>query len=139
MGYGLLAQVPNPFYGIVTNGPLSGPTVQKEQLLRRYPQFAGVTIAGTTFFGASGYNALQVKLEKRYSSGLSFLFAYTWSKLMDNLPSSQSGFQGGNFFEPTTQDWYNLKANRTLSDFDIPELYPSARPTTFPSAIRRRF
>jgi hypothetical protein len=34
--------------------------------------------------GTSHYNALQVKLEKRYSSGLSLLVAYTWSKMTDD-------------------------------------------------------
>lgn len=139
MGTALLAQVPNPFYGIITNGSLSGPTVEQEQLLLPYPQFTGVTIGGTTTFGASSYNALQVKLEKRYSGGLSFLVAYTWSKLIDNLLSSQSGFLGGNFFEPTTQDWYNLKANRTDSDFDIPELFSATASYDLPFGEKKRF
>ena len=34
--------------------------------------------------GTSHYNALQIQAEKRYSYGLSFLVAYTWSKTMDN-------------------------------------------------------
>jgi Carboxypeptidase regulatory-like domain len=35
----------------------------------------------------SNYNSLQVSLEKRYSNGLQFLGAYTWSKSIDNASS----------------------------------------------------
>jgi Carboxypeptidase regulatory-like domain/TonB dependent receptor len=139
LGNQLLAQVPNPFYGTIQNGSLSGPTVSQEQLLLPYPQFAGVTIGGVTTYGASSYNALQVKIEKRYSSGFSVLGAYTWSKLMDNIPSTESGFPGASFYEPGPQDWNNLRANWSLSDFDVPHIVSASGSYELPFGHGRRF
>ena len=36
-----------------------------------------------TWIGSSNYNSLQLKAEKRFSSGLGFIAAYTFSKLID--------------------------------------------------------
>jgi hypothetical protein len=47
----------------------------------------------------SGFNSLQVTVQKRYSKGSTVLFNYTWSKSIDDLPYSQgiTGVaQGGN-------------------------------------------
>ena len=47
-----------------------------------YPQFPnGVSVQ--TWIGSSNYNSLQLKAEKRFSSGLGFIAAYTFSKLID--------------------------------------------------------
>jgi hypothetical protein len=135
----LLSQVTNPFYGTILNGGLSGPTVAQEQLLLPYPQFAGVTLGGVSFFGASSYNSMQVKLERRYSGGFSLLAAYTWSKLMDNILSTESGFPGGNFFEPSPQDWHNLKTYRSLADFDIPQMVSVSASYELPLGHGKRF
>lgn len=139
MGNALLAQAENPFYGSVQNGSLSGPTVSQEQLLLPYPQFSGVTLGGVTSYGASSYNALQVKVEKRISNGFSLLAAYTWSKFMDNIPSTESGFPGASFFEPGLQDWNNLKANRSLSDFDVPQNLTVSASCQLPFGHNKRF
>lgn len=50
----------------------------------RYPN--GVTSA--SWIGSSAYHALQVKSERRFSSGLSYISAFTYSKLID------VGYQG---------------------------------------------
>jgi hypothetical protein len=48
----------------------------------RYPQYPnGVTVQ--TWIGSSSYHALQVKSERRFSAGLSYLAAFTFSKLIN--------------------------------------------------------
>jgi len=47
-----------------------------------FPDLGGV--GEVHFGGVSTYNALQTKLEKRYSHGLSFLATYTWSHALDD-------------------------------------------------------
>ena len=59
----------------------------------------------------SNYNALIVRLERRFSHGISFVGGYTFGKSIDTA----SGLNGTN--QP--QDNYNLKAERGLSDFDM--------------------
>ena len=121
MGSQLNQQVANPFYGKIASGGLSNQTVSSSQLLRPFPQFTGVTLGNSSFFGASSYNAMQVKLEKRYSNGFNFLVSYTWSKLMDNIPASETGFPGGSFGGTGIQDWNNLRAERSVASFDTPQ------------------
>ncbi len=60
-----------------------------------------------TNVGNSNYHALQTKLEKRYSSGLTFLATYTWSKLIDDSNVSSNGF--------TTEDPRKLSLDRGLA------------------------
>lgn len=47
-----------------------------------FPDLGG--IGQIHYGGVSTYNALQAKLEKRYSHGLSFLATYTWSHALDD-------------------------------------------------------
>lgn len=120
MGSALNDQVPNPFYGKITNGGLSGKTVARSQLLLPYPQFTGVTLGDGSYYGASSYNSLQLKVERRFNNGFSILGSYTWSKLMDNVGATTTGFPGGNFAGGNVQDWDNLRAEWSLATFDTP-------------------
>ncbi len=66
---------------------------------------------------SSIYHALQTKVERRYSNGLSFLASFTWSKLIDNSSSDWSGF--GSLDIPGT-DFYNLQNARSVSAGNVP-------------------
>lgn len=77
-----------------------------------YPYFC--SISGFLFDGYSNYNALQVRAEKRYSHGLSFIFNYAWSKTMD------SGTGSGNDATPNVwQNAFDVAANYGLSTLDM--------------------
>ncbi len=121
LGNALLSLVPNPYYGLISSGPLSGPTVQRGQLLRPYPQFQNIT-AESNSYGDSIYHALQLKLERRFAHGVGFLLSYTYSKLIDDvLPSdTYAGFPGENFSPGYIQDAYNRRADRSIASFDTP-------------------
>ncbi len=76
--------------------------------------YAPVTVYDRSV-GQSKYDALQVKGERRFQNGLSFLLAYTWSKAIDTGSS-------GSFEESVSiQNAYNPNASRSVSSFDIPQ------------------
>jgi hypothetical protein len=130
--------VPNPFYGKITSGSLSGPTVAQSQLLLPYPQFTGVTLGDGSFYGASEYNALQLKVERRFQNGFSILGSYTWSKLMDNVQPN-NGFPGGSFAGGAPQDWDNLRGEWALATFDTPQYIAINGIYDLPFGEERRF
>jgi hypothetical protein len=63
---------------------ISTKTVTYEQLLRPFPQFTGVEQLNSGV-GHSTYNAGQLTVEHREKNGLSLVFAYTFSKALDNV------------------------------------------------------
>lgn len=71
--------VANPFKGLLPGTSYNGDTIVQSQLLRPYPQFAGITRAFNSV-GKSWYDSLQMQVEKRLSYGLHLLLSYTLSK-----------------------------------------------------------
>src|SRR5205085_1648799 len=65
----------------------------------------------------SDYHALQVRLERRVTSGLLFLNSFTWSKAIDNSSGSLEN-ANGNAIGP--QNPRNLAAEKALSMYDQP-------------------
>lgn len=75
------AAVANPFYPLLPRTGLAGTTVPRSQLLRPYPQFTSVSTQNNQ--GYSWYHALQARLERRFSGGITLNAAFTHSKLME--------------------------------------------------------
>lgn len=115
--------VPNPFYGIITDptSSLSSPTVQASQLQLPFPQFTGFS-GDSPPWANSIYNALQVRVEKRFSHGLQALVTYTWSKSIDDASSTDGSTVWLGGIAPGPQDPNNRRLERSLSTFDIPHV-----------------
>jgi hypothetical protein len=126
-----LAQVPNPFEGILPNSPdLSGPTIPRWKLFVPYPQYSNGTASGISSsfvpWANSIYNAAQLRIEKRFSKGLQFLFSYTFQKSLDDSSLGSSGYSfltgGSTTSESAARDPNNLRLDRSLSAFSIPQI-----------------
>lgn len=81
------------------------------QALRPFPQYSNITTISYPS-GSSSWNGFLLQARKRYSNGLTYLVAYTWSKEFSDVGFSQFG-------NTTTQDTYNPRAGKSLGDLDI--------------------
>jgi len=82
-------RVPNPFYGLFdpTSSLGAGTTIPQGRLWPRYPQYTSLTLEGNNT-GKAIYHSLQLRLDKRFSHGFTFLWSYAFSKLIDNNTTS---------------------------------------------------
>jgi hypothetical protein len=67
--------------------------------------------------GNGNYNSLQFNIDKRFTKGLAYQVSYTWSKAIDEAASGWYGVEGG-----VPQNPYNVRADRSVSAFNIPQL-----------------
>jgi len=118
LGSKLQDQVPNPFYGTATIGPLAQPRVAYGQLLRPFPQYNGVSMSYPTNRN-SIYHSAQVNLQKRFGRGGSIVGAYTWSKLISDTDTITGWLEPGGG-AGNVQNNYNLRAERSLALYDTP-------------------
>ncbi len=80
---------------------------------RPYPKWpSDITEALNEFF--SNYNSLQVRYEQRFVGGLTLLNSFTWEHSLDNASASLEGNT------PSPQDGFNLHADYSQSDYNLP-------------------
>ena len=113
----LLRPVPNPFFVDGQALALAAPTTIVGQLLRPYPQYTSVELAGQGSF-ESIYHSFQLTAQKRFQSGGTLLAAYTNSKLISNTDTLTAWLENS---VGTIQDNNNLRGERSLSSQDVPQ------------------
>ena len=89
------------------------------QVRRPFPQFSGVSLLYPTI-GNNNYHAGLVKLEKRFSHGLSLLTTYTWSRSIGNVDQQNVAAIGDN---EIYQDYYNRGLDKGPDGIDIVHRY----------------
>jgi hypothetical protein len=115
----LLAEVPNPFFGIPGTGEFGDrATIQAGQLLRPFPQFGDINQFERTEGGRRQYHAATFVLEKRTAAGRwGGRYSYTYSRTRDNQFGESSTYLTRT---STPQNNYDLDAEYGVSHFDSP-------------------
>jgi hypothetical protein len=114
LGSQLLQPVPNPFFGKIRTGALSGPTISARQALRPYPQFLDLLIFRDPY-GDLSYQSWYMRLEKQYSNGMTLSASFTGSKTIANTMQSNTWVVG------PSNSLYNARYNRGIEANDIPQ------------------
>ena len=96
------------------------------------------TVIASRYSGEFSYNALQSKLEKRLSDGLSILSSYTFAKAIDNTPG---GFclSGGGQRNCGPDNPLRLDLDKGLSDTDIKHRFTLASVYDLPFGNNRKY
>ncbi|HVG20801.1 MAG TPA: hypothetical protein VNI02_17270, partial [Blastocatellia bacterium] len=103
--------------------------------LRPFPQYGRINNLLESK-GESWYNALQIKIDRRYSRGIQFGLSYTFSKLLTNASEDLFGASpiGG-----VLQNPYDLKSLKTVSPNNAPHVLVFNYLIELPFGRGRRF
>jgi hypothetical protein len=113
----LRAAVPNPFYGLIATGSLSGATVPAAQLLLPYPAYGTISKLFTDNNKAR-YDSLVLKASKTYKNGITFFSGFTWSRNWDESSGGVGNTLNGGSKNP--QNPYNMASEYAFSNVDSP-------------------
>jgi hypothetical protein len=140
-GSSLLTQVNNPYFGqIPISSSIGTKTVSQAQLLKPYPRFLNVATYRNNS-GTTNYNAIEAKVEQRFSHGIAFLFAYTHSKLIDDASSvfSSTVLSSPNSSSLVAADTFRPYLERDSSNGDMPNVTSFSGIYDLPAGRGHRF
>jgi hypothetical protein len=139
LGASLQQRVPNPFFGIIPrSSSLGDPTITRAQLLKPFPQHTSIAFYRNNV-GTSIYNGVYVKLEQRFTRGLSYLVSYTRSTLEDDASSvfDASILTGPVSNAQSPADAFNRTLERDYSAGDIPHVFVASGVWDLPWGMNR--
>ncbi|WP_353069430.1 carboxypeptidase-like regulatory domain-containing protein [Tunturibacter empetritectus] len=140
-GPSLLTPVTNPYFGqLPPSSSLNTKNIAAAQLIKPYPRFQNVATYRHNS-GTTNYNAIEVKAEQRLSRGLSFLFAYTHSKLIDDASSvfSSTVLSSPNTSSLIAADTFRPYLERDSSSGDMPNVTSFSGIYDLPAGRNHRF
>ena len=138
LGTQLSEQVQNPFFGRIPTGPESRATVARGQLLRPFPHYDQTPNPGG-YTGNSNYHSLQVKAEKRFSSGGTLLASYTFSKILSDTETLTTWLDTVLGGVAGVQNWNNLQLEKSISSYDSRRRLTVAYVADLPFGNGKRF
>jgi hypothetical protein len=100
---------------------------------RPFPKFGGMQVMSAP--GHSNYHALYLKVQRRFSRGLSFLSSFSYSKSIDN----GSGIRTTDGDTLTPSNNYDLELERGLSAFDFRKRWTTSWMWELPFGRERRW
>ena len=118
-----------------------GPGATVGQALRPWPQYGDVDNPLNPI-GSVSYNGMQSSLQKRFSNGLTFLLSYTFSKTIGDVDSAagpSAGAENAIFAGSFFQDYYNSKAERSVTSSDVPHVVALSYTYELPIGKGKRF
>ncbi len=133
LGTALEGSVPNPFYGLIKTGALDSATVPLSDLESPFPQFSPLE-ADYPIGSDSNYDSFQLKVERRFASGLSLLVAYTNAKMLDDY-----GYISNEGIDVEHQNIYDLNADYSVDPSDISQHLSVAAVYRLPFGRKQHF
>jgi hypothetical protein len=95
--------------------PYTGFVGNVAQALRPFPQYLSIQNEGAAVSWAT-YNSAQIKLQRQWNNGFSFLIGYTISKQLSDIGTQEPGY-----FAAAYQDAYNGHAEKAIPGGDVPQ------------------
>lgn len=118
----LTANVTNPFLNLLPGSTINGSTVQRQQLLRPFPEFLNITSRRND--AKSRYDSAQFRIERRFTKGFTLLASLTISKFLE---------------EASLLNDTDTKFEKRFSDADIPKRLVMSGIWELPFGHNRRF